>query len=687
MRVGWCARGLRDRAPHRAGADRTGGSVVRAPRASGTAPIARIHAPLALVTKRIAATSEAGTVFPGKVRDPGARVLAAGYDSAKLGRKVVKKAWRGMPIYYLTLEERATCPKSCAHWTNCYGNSMHMAVRFRHGPALEAAVGRDLDALAMAHPQGFVVRLMLGDFYSVAYVRLWREWLARCNGFGYTAWPRESEIDYAVYATTVAFRDRFAVRRSGASAARLAARTIGYLPERARQADGIVCPHQLGLTANCGTCGLCWSARTWRRSSSSTTPFSKTASAKTPARRRHESVERRSRRAVQPQACGISADWYNSATGRHYCRNCARLINRLNRGEPDAPFCRRVASRGGRVSVALSPSPAEIRWAAYAKAGGAFVRGYRAGDVEIRVFEMTDPKLELKFVAVPASGDTCPFFTLDALLDYAPDGLDKQGADEMNRTPMANVRARHIGVPAELPAAANASSADLRRGVLFDMSPVFGAMPVAMGALGAIEAKHRQIVASGEGWAACTQMPAAVRPAPVGGKSMRVVEIGIPPGRSPALEDVLDDLFDRSGLTPAAARARLARLEKCLAGLGQVPAQARNSRHEEARRHPSPARRPADRPGDRGRGCREDAGAGRHGREPDDDAQRARRPHARDRGFCRAPRGRAPDIRGAAGRRCGACHARRSAPARLSSCACRTSRISSRRWGRPTCAR
>src|SRR5262249_24811065 len=34
----------------------------------------------------------------------------------------------------LTLEERATCPTTCRHWRDCYGNKMHRAQRWQRGP-------------------------------------------------------------------------------------------------------------------------------------------------------------------------------------------------------------------------------------------------------------------------------------------------------------------------------------------------------------------------------------------------------------------------------------------------------------------------------------------------------------------------------------------------------------------------
>jgi hypothetical protein len=96
----------------------------------------------------------------------------------------------GMPIYTLTLEERATCPTSCGHWRSCYGNSMHFAHRIDHrSPGFATLLAANVKRLGVEHPHGFVVRLhVLGDFYSVAYVDLWAALLdavhRRCASLG-----------------------------------------------------------------------------------------------------------------------------------------------------------------------------------------------------------------------------------------------------------------------------------------------------------------------------------------------------------------------------------------------------------------------------------------------------------------------------------------------------------------------
>src|SRR5262249_7429238 len=82
---------------------------------------------------------EGRTVFPSTVHnaDEGGTLLKSGHNNPKIGRKVLKGHWKGFPIFMLTLEERATCPRTCKLWRACYGNNMHLSDRWRAGPELE----------------------------------------------------------------------------------------------------------------------------------------------------------------------------------------------------------------------------------------------------------------------------------------------------------------------------------------------------------------------------------------------------------------------------------------------------------------------------------------------------------------------------------------------------------------------
>jgi hypothetical protein len=210
----------------------------------------------------------AKTAYPKRVVDAplhpgpdGLRVLKPGHYNDKLGGRVSKGRWAGMPIYALTLEERATCPKSCQRWLDCFGNGMYLAKRHRPGDRLETAVERDLQHLAKKHPGGFVVRLhVLGDFYEPGYVDFWATQLftiPQLHVFGYTARHPEKEITGQKLQK---LRDhlwpRFAIRFSGQPGPRNAG---WYKKESDPIApDAFRCPEQTGKTQTCATCGACW---------------------------------------------------------------------------------------------------------------------------------------------------------------------------------------------------------------------------------------------------------------------------------------------------------------------------------------------------------------------------------------------------------------------------------------------
>ncbi len=215
-----------------------------------------------------AALREARTLFPTTVvpAEAAPRLLVSGAHSRKIGDRVSIGAWRGMPIYTLTLEERATCPRSCAHWATCYGNGMQMARRHAHGPRLEFLLPFELDALQASFPDGFVVRLhVLGDFYDAAYAGLWRRWLARYPAlhlFGYTAHDRASPVGAIVAAMNTSQPGRCRLRFSTPAPDHRGdeATTIWREPEARVVPEGIVCPAQTGAASCCGACGLCWTA-------------------------------------------------------------------------------------------------------------------------------------------------------------------------------------------------------------------------------------------------------------------------------------------------------------------------------------------------------------------------------------------------------------------------------------------
>jgi hypothetical protein len=165
-----------------------------------------------------------------------------------------------MPVYTLTLEDRATCPARCAQWTECYGNNMHLARRNRHGAALEARIPVEIAALAMKHPAGFVIRIhVLGDFYSEAYAQTWYQALAlhpQLRLFGYTAHDPETPLGEAILELNLDFPDRCRIRFSGHDAGAFGA--IVVESEEKAEPHHVVCPAQTERTDCCSTCGYCW---------------------------------------------------------------------------------------------------------------------------------------------------------------------------------------------------------------------------------------------------------------------------------------------------------------------------------------------------------------------------------------------------------------------------------------------
>lgn len=187
--------------------------------------------------------------------------LVSGHNNVKIGRDVRKGRLRGYWIYTLSLEERATCPRSCAHWYDCYGNNMPWAKRYQHGPDLERAIEDQLERLmATRNRRGILVRLhALGDFYSVGYVVFWRRMLERferLSVFGYTARTPSDAIGQSLIENRLMFEERLAVRWSDAPVPGMA--TVSIIDEAACPPGAFVCPEQTGRTLACATCGACW---------------------------------------------------------------------------------------------------------------------------------------------------------------------------------------------------------------------------------------------------------------------------------------------------------------------------------------------------------------------------------------------------------------------------------------------
>ena len=215
------------------------------------------------------AARDGRTLFPSTVNSVAAspRLLVSGANNPKLGGRVSQGHRTGWPLYHLTLQERASCPRTCANWLHCYGDAMHMARRHDHeDPALIPALEAELSALQAAHPRGFVVRLhTLGDFFSVDYVRAWGRFLGQfpaLHVFGYTARrltdedPESRAIAQALMQMAADDWDRWAIRTSHVEPGPMRAIVVEREPS---DPAVLLCPAQDHKTASCATCGLCWS--------------------------------------------------------------------------------------------------------------------------------------------------------------------------------------------------------------------------------------------------------------------------------------------------------------------------------------------------------------------------------------------------------------------------------------------
>lgn len=207
-----------------------------------------------------------GTFFGSNVKSPeGKDVLKRGDNNKKLGFLVKsgRSANKNRRIYSLTLEERKTCPRSCHHWKDCYGNNMPFAHRFDHGKDLEDSIRSQIKYLLVKHKEGIIVRLhVLGDFYSTEYVSFWDGLLQEHKNlsvFGYTARDPKTKIGKKVFGMNDKYLERCRIRLSSNCEYSKEHENILYASNESFYGDAITCPHQLGKVKNCANCGLCWS--------------------------------------------------------------------------------------------------------------------------------------------------------------------------------------------------------------------------------------------------------------------------------------------------------------------------------------------------------------------------------------------------------------------------------------------
>lgn len=202
------------------------------------------------------------TKYPRSIREGHDKLFKSGKYNAKLGDKITKGVWKGMNIYSLTLVERDTCPKTCYHWDDCYGNHMPFAHRFKAGKALEKAIPKELAKLATKHPNGFVIRLhVLGDFYSPEYVKLWGLMLVQfpmMRLYGYTARMPGDPIHKEVWLLGIRFSERVKIRFSHAKSYSDLEPFTMYSGPASSEFEGFLCPEQSKKVGSCAQCAACW---------------------------------------------------------------------------------------------------------------------------------------------------------------------------------------------------------------------------------------------------------------------------------------------------------------------------------------------------------------------------------------------------------------------------------------------
>ena len=187
-------------------------------------------------------------------------VLKPGKNNSKLGYKITKGKWKGKYIYSLTIEERVTCPTTCHHWEDCYGNNMPFAHRFKHGQELEQKLDYEIGELVYKHSKGILVRLhVLGDFYSSDYVFFWGSLLDKhptlCI-YGYTA-RYDDSIGSAIALFGILHTNRFDIRYSK-NKNYSEATQFQYAADESFSGEFFDCPEQTGQVDSCADCAACW---------------------------------------------------------------------------------------------------------------------------------------------------------------------------------------------------------------------------------------------------------------------------------------------------------------------------------------------------------------------------------------------------------------------------------------------
>jgi hypothetical protein len=233
---------------------------------------------------RLTAQASGHSQFTGQVMPIG-DALPLKLANSKIGTRTTREMFGapvGMPIYGLTLEERATCPVSCEHFrphventgaASCYGDNMRWAIRYSVNRELMAAIEAQVSELNSRGP--FLVRLhVLGDFPTVGYVMFWHRLLMAYDNlrvYGYTHRDRSDPIGLTID-SYLNIDTHCAILLSGDDRTRQWNRphattfaTFADVPSGRNELGRAIakCPEQLtkvahrGDVVNCGACGLC----------------------------------------------------------------------------------------------------------------------------------------------------------------------------------------------------------------------------------------------------------------------------------------------------------------------------------------------------------------------------------------------------------------------------------------------
>lgn len=207
-----------------------------------------------ILTSNNPVLAQAITIHPKMRRSPvETRLLKPVSTNKKMGNKkniVAKGKWKGMPMFQLTLEERATCDSQCKQWAGCFGNNMVFAHRIDHThPEFLPRLAAEIAEMAALY-RNFVIRPhILGDFFSEEYAQFWMDQVQLHPGlhiFGFTHRQRTSPIGRIILEGN---KDPRVWIRFSDQGGDMSANVEG---------EGIQCPEQTEKTESCLTCGICW---------------------------------------------------------------------------------------------------------------------------------------------------------------------------------------------------------------------------------------------------------------------------------------------------------------------------------------------------------------------------------------------------------------------------------------------